>query len=116
MRTVLVVRLDSAGDVLLAGPGVRAVAARADRVVLLAGPRGRDAAALLPGWTRSSSGAAQPAANAAHNARLRTLKCTRVSFQRRRTIAIRYPGRPDPYAALRLPVMTTSVTRLTAGR
>ncbi len=49
MRTVLVVRLDSAGDVLLAGPAARAVAARADRVVLLAGPRGRDAAALLPG-------------------------------------------------------------------
>jgi ADP-heptose:LPS heptosyltransferase len=46
---VLVVRLDSAGDVLLAGPAVRAVAARADRVALLAGPRGRDAAALLPG-------------------------------------------------------------------
>ena len=44
MRTVLVVRLDSAGDVLLAGPAVRAVAAQADRVVLLAGPRGRAAA------------------------------------------------------------------------
>jgi len=52
MRTVLVVRLDSAGDVLLAGPAVRAVAAQADRVVLLAGPRGRDAAALLPGVNR----------------------------------------------------------------
>jgi hypothetical protein len=49
MRTVLVVRLDSAGDVLLAGPAIRTVAAHADRVVLLAGPRGRDAAALLPG-------------------------------------------------------------------
>ena len=49
MLRVLVVRLDSAGDVLLAGPAVRAVAAQADRVVLLAGPRGREAAELLPG-------------------------------------------------------------------
>src|SRR5919108_4908743 len=49
MRSVLVVRLDSAGDVLLAGPAVRAVAAGSRRVVLLAGPRGRPAARLLPG-------------------------------------------------------------------
>ncbi len=48
-RTVLVVRSDSAGDVLVTGPGIRAVAAGADRVVLLCGPRGRDAADLLPG-------------------------------------------------------------------
>lgn len=48
MLNVLVVRLDSAGDVLLAGPAIRAVAARADRVTLLAGPRGRAAAELLP--------------------------------------------------------------------
>ena len=47
--TVLVVRSDSAGDVLVTGPAVRAVAAGADRVVLLHGPRGRHAAALLPG-------------------------------------------------------------------
>ena len=47
--TVLVVRADSAGDVLLTGPGIRAVAAGADRVVLLCGPRGRSAAELLPG-------------------------------------------------------------------
>ncbi|SFK91289.1 glycosyltransferase family 9 protein [Geodermatophilus ruber] len=54
-RTVLVARLDNAGDVLLQGPLVRAVAAGADRVVLLAGPAGAEAAALLPGvdevWT-----------------------------------------------------------------
>ena len=48
-RTVLVARLDADGDVLLAGPAVRAVAAAADRVVLLVGPRGRQAAELLPG-------------------------------------------------------------------
>ncbi|WP_431919597.1 HAD-IIIA family hydrolase [Micromonospora wenchangensis] len=47
--TVLVVRSDSAGDVLVTGPAVRAVAAYAQRVVLLCGPRGRAAAALLPG-------------------------------------------------------------------
>jgi ADP-heptose:LPS heptosyltransferase len=46
---VLAVRLDNDGDVLLAGPAVRALAAGADRVTLLCGPRGRQAAALLPG-------------------------------------------------------------------
>jgi ADP-heptose:LPS heptosyltransferase len=46
---VLVARQDSAGDVLLAGPAVRAVAAAAGRVTLLCGPRGRAAAELLPG-------------------------------------------------------------------
>jgi ADP-heptose:LPS heptosyltransferase len=45
----LVVRQDNAGDVLLAGPAVRAVAAGADRVTVLCGPAGREAAALLPG-------------------------------------------------------------------
>jgi ADP-heptose:LPS heptosyltransferase len=47
--TVLVARLDNAGDVLLQGPLVRAVAAGADRVVFLAGPAGAEAARLLPG-------------------------------------------------------------------
>jgi ADP-heptose:LPS heptosyltransferase len=47
--SVLVARLDNAGDVLLAGPAVRAVAARARRVTLLCGPAGRAAAELLPG-------------------------------------------------------------------
>jgi ADP-heptose:LPS heptosyltransferase len=46
---VLVARQDNAGDVLLAGPAVRAVAARAGRVTLLCGPGGAEAAALLPG-------------------------------------------------------------------
>jgi ADP-heptose:LPS heptosyltransferase len=58
VTNVLVIRLDSAGDVLLAGTAVRAVAATvhaagADagtgRVTLLVGPRGRAAAELLPG-------------------------------------------------------------------
>jgi ADP-heptose:LPS heptosyltransferase len=47
--TVLVVRLDSVGDVLLAGPAVRAVAAGAERVVLLCSPVGAAAGRLLPG-------------------------------------------------------------------
>lgn len=50
MRT-LVVRLDSDGDVLLAGPAVRA-AAHAGEVVLLCGHSGAQAAALLPGVQR----------------------------------------------------------------
>jgi ADP-heptose:LPS heptosyltransferase len=56
-RTALIARLDNAGDVLLQGPLVRAVAASVDRVVLLAGPSGAEAAGLLPGvgevWTWS---------------------------------------------------------------
>jgi ADP-heptose:LPS heptosyltransferase len=49
---VLVARLDSMGDVLVSGPAVRAVAAGAAEVVLLAGPQGAGAAALLPGVDR----------------------------------------------------------------
>jgi ADP-heptose:LPS heptosyltransferase len=45
----LVARLDSAGDVLLQGPAVRAVAAGSRRVTMLCSPRGEAAAALLPG-------------------------------------------------------------------
>jgi ADP-heptose:LPS heptosyltransferase len=48
MRAI-VVRLDNDGDVLLAGPAIRAVAAGAEHVTLLCGPNGRQAAALLPG-------------------------------------------------------------------
>ncbi|ONK10186.1 glycosyltransferase family 9 protein [Streptomyces sp. MP131-18] len=45
----LVVRLDSAGDVLLAGPAVRAVAAGSSATALLCGPGGEAAGRLLPG-------------------------------------------------------------------
>ncbi|HEY4279641.1 MAG TPA: glycosyltransferase family 9 protein [Conexibacter sp.] len=48
-RRVLVARLDNDGDVLLAGPAIRAVAASGAHVTLLCGPRGRAAAELLPG-------------------------------------------------------------------
>ena len=51
-KHVLVVRLDSDGDVLLAGPAIRAVASGAGEVTLLCGPRGRQAAVLLPGVGR----------------------------------------------------------------
>jgi ADP-heptose:LPS heptosyltransferase len=47
-RHAIVARLDNDGDVLLAGPAIRAVAAGADRVTLLCGPRGEQAARLLP--------------------------------------------------------------------
>lgn len=45
----LIVRLDSAGDVLLAGPAVRAAAAGSSYTALLCGPLGERAARLLPG-------------------------------------------------------------------
>ena len=48
MRRALVARLDGAGDVLLAGPAVRAIAVRAE-VTMLCGPAGTAAAQLLPG-------------------------------------------------------------------
>jgi ADP-heptose:LPS heptosyltransferase len=51
---VLVVRSDNLGDVLLAGPAIRAVAA-SDPVVLLTGRHGRPIAPLLPGVTAIAS-------------------------------------------------------------
>ncbi|HJR40143.1 MAG TPA: glycosyltransferase family 9 protein [Nocardioidaceae bacterium] len=49
MTRTLVVRLDNAGDVLLAGPAVRAAAAGSDHLTVLAGPNGSAAARLLEG-------------------------------------------------------------------
>jgi ADP-heptose:LPS heptosyltransferase len=49
MSGVLAVRQDSLGDVLLAGPALRALAAKSDGpLTLLCGPRGEAAARLLP--------------------------------------------------------------------
>lgn len=45
----LVARLDGAGDVLMAGPAVRAMAAQYGPVTFLCGPSGREAADILPG-------------------------------------------------------------------
>lgn len=71
MGRVLVARLDSDGDVLLAGPAIRAVAAGADEVTLLCGPAGAQAAELLPGvdhtlvwkcpWIAADPGPVRPA-------------------------------------------------------
>jgi ADP-heptose:LPS heptosyltransferase len=52
-RRVLVARLDSMGDVLLAGPAVRAIAARGAEVTMLVSSRGVAAAELLPGVDRT---------------------------------------------------------------
>ena len=49
---VLMVRFDSMGDMLMTGPAVRAVAHGACSVTMLCGPRGRQAAELLPGVDR----------------------------------------------------------------
>jgi ADP-heptose:LPS heptosyltransferase len=49
VTTALIIRPDNNGDVLLAGPAIRAVAAGVDRAVLWVGPRGRLAAGSLPG-------------------------------------------------------------------
>ncbi|GAA4285699.1 glycosyltransferase family 9 protein [Georgenia daeguensis] len=49
MTRTLAVRLDNDGDVLLAGPALRALAASADHLDLLVSPAGRGAARLLPG-------------------------------------------------------------------
>jgi ADP-heptose:LPS heptosyltransferase len=48
-RRALVVRLDRLGDVLICGPAIRAVAAAADTVTVLASPAGAPGARLLPG-------------------------------------------------------------------
>jgi len=48
-RRCLAVRLDNMGDVLLAGPAIRALAAHCGPVTVLAGPQGAAAARLLPG-------------------------------------------------------------------
>jgi HAD superfamily hydrolase (TIGR01662 family) len=80
-RTVLVVRSDSAGDVLVTGPAIRAVAHGSERVVMLCGPRGRAAAELLPGideliewrlpWIDPSPGPVEEADMAALAGRIR---------------------------------------------
>jgi ADP-heptose:LPS heptosyltransferase len=78
---VLVVRLDSLGDVVVCGPAIRAVAARAAHVTVLAGPRGSDVARLLPGvddvlvfdapWISADAAPVDPAAVEELTAQLR---------------------------------------------
>src|SRR3954452_5864793 len=64
-RHVLIVRADGLGDVVLAGPAVRAVAASGARITMLSSTRGEPAARRLPGvgeviiaalpWSETSS-------------------------------------------------------------
>jgi ADP-heptose:LPS heptosyltransferase len=74
-KRTLVVRLDNAGEVLLAGPAVRAVA-RTSHVTFLTAPGGAEAAALLPGvaavltWQAPWAGEKPPALHAAELALL----------------------------------------------
>ncbi|WP_280418013.1 glycosyltransferase family 9 protein [Nocardia carnea] len=85
---VLVARMDNVGDVLLAGPCVRAVAADAGHVTLLAGPRGRAGAELLPGvdriltwcapWIDPEPAPVSPADTSAFVDRLRALELDRA--------------------------------------
>lgn len=49
MSRLLVVRLDSLGDMLVCGPAVRSLAAVADHLTVLAGPGGAAGAHMLPG-------------------------------------------------------------------
>ncbi len=49
MRHALAVRQDNNGDVILAGPAIRGLAAAFDRVTVLCSPHGEAAARLLPG-------------------------------------------------------------------
>lgn len=71
MSRALVARLDSLGDVLLAGPAVRAVAAHHE-VVMLCSARGAPAARMLPGvsevivWDSPWTVAPAPAVTAEH--------------------------------------------------
>ena len=89
--TSLVVRLDSDGDVLLAGPAIRAVAAgaaRRDAAVL--GPRGAQAAELLPGVDEILG--APRAVDRSRSRRRSTARATLALVDRARAPALR-PGR-----------------------
>ena len=76
MTRTLVARLDSDGDVLLAGPALRAVAAGSDHVTLLVAPSGEQAARLLPDvdevvvWSCPWTGFVPPAFDSADVLRL----------------------------------------------
>nr|BFE77936.1 hypothetical protein GCM10020093_005370 [Planobispora longispora] len=102
--TVLVARLDNAGDVLLAGPAIRAVAARAREVVLLAGPHGRAAGELLPGvsrvieWRTPWIDAEPPPVTGAHTARL--LRAVRETAPDQALILTSFHQSPLPLALL----------------
>ena len=111
----LVARLDSMGDVLLAGPAVRAVAACGE-VVLLCGPRGADAAHLLPGvtdiivWDAPWISNPAPAASPDHTGTLlRALHAARITDA---VILTSFHQSPLPLALL---LRAVGVTRITGA-
>ncbi|MBG0829974.1 glycosyltransferase family 9 protein [Planomonospora sp. ID67723] len=97
-------RVDNAGDVLLAGPAVRAVAAGAREVVLLAGPHGRAAAELLPGvsrvieWRTPWIDPEPPPVTGAHTARL--IRSVRRAAPEEALILTSFHQSPLPLALL----------------
>ncbi|MER7212115.1 MULTISPECIES: glycosyltransferase family 9 protein [Streptosporangium] len=102
--TVLVARTDNAGDVLLAGPAIRAVANHAARVVVLAGPNGQAAAELLPGvdqvirWRTPWIDPAPPPLTGEHAARL--IEAVRRVAPRQALILTSFHQSALPLAAL----------------
>jgi ADP-heptose:LPS heptosyltransferase len=101
---VLVARLDSMGDILLAGPAVRAVAETAAHVTMLVGEGHRGVAALLPGvdavveftapWVVLDPAPVDPAAV---NALVRTLAAARLDAA---LVLTSYHQSPLPLALL----------------
>ncbi len=85
---LLAVRQDSCGDVLLAGPALRAMRAGAERLTLLCAPAGAAAARTLPGvdavlvapapWIAADAPAVDPAQIAALTAELRARRFDRA--------------------------------------
>lgn len=117
-RRVLVARLDSLGDVVLAGPAVRAVAAgrsgEASEVWLLCGPQGAPAGRLLPGvhrvltWSCPWIAAPAPAPTDEHISELREL--VRTCAPDEAVILTSFHQSPLPLALLlRLAGVTTIV-------
>ena len=100
----LAVRVDSAGDVLLAGPAVRQLRADVDELHLLVSPSGAEAAALLPGvddvwvcdvpWVRAEAAPDDPAVLDRLLARLRAERYDEV------VVLTSYHQSPLPMALL----------------
>jgi len=115
MNRVLVARLDSMGDVLVSGPAVRAVAARSE-VVLLCGPRGEEAARMLPGvsevivwdcpWISNPPGDPSPAHMSAVVEQIRAAEVTEA------VVLTSFHQSPLPLALL---LRLAGITRITAA-
>jgi ADP-heptose:LPS heptosyltransferase len=103
METVLITRMDNDGDVLLAGPAIRAVAAT-NRVVLLVAPSGEQAAWMLPGvhdvfvWPCPWSGFEPPPVDATSTRSL--VDALRLAHLNRALVLTSYHQSPLPMALL----------------